>query len=269
MIREQLAYFLPPRFLRKHAFRYLYTFALVTDATLESALQGMSARIPGLGTDTALPRISRDRGIRRGFAEWAADFSARVVTWLTDHKKQGSAFELMRQVQGYLHPLNPRIRLVISKPSLDVSLWRTRNSDGTLETFVSEPLNWDWDGDDDILWARAWLIIYSTPPNEVWTDDGTWDDTATRTWAEDEAVGTWGSTATLEQIQGVRDIVRDWKGAHSLYPEILVCFDDALFDPTDANPPNPDGNWRYYSKIVGGVSVLARAEDTVFWQGTG
>lgn len=271
MIREQLTTFVPRRYQQRNGYRLLYSWALVADAAIEIALQGMAARHPGFGTETALSRISRDRGIRRGFLESATDFAARVVTWLDDHKKQGNAFELMRQIRGYIGPKTPRIRHVWTNGALGVSVWKTLESDGTVTKEI-RALNWDWDGKDvdETYQTRAWLIIYSTPPNDVWTDDETWDDTAFRTWDEDEAtVNTWGSTATAEQIQGVRDIIADWKSAATLVPEILICFNDALFDPSDGAPPNPEGLWAKYSKTVGGVAVLARADETVYWIGTG
>jgi len=267
MIRETLSSWLPKRFLTSRGFRYLYSFALVADATIEAALQGMAARLPGFGTPTALPRIGRDRGIKRGFAESDAHYATRLINFLAAQKKRGSAFELMRQVQGYLSPASPAIRWVITKANLGVSVWRTLYADGTTSTQITSPVNFNWDGRDATLATRAWLIIYSTSPNNVWDQDGTWDDTATLTWDEDAAIGTWGSTATLEQIQGVRDIIRDWKGAQTLYSEILICFDDAAFDPGTSSPPNPDGLWRYYHKVDAGVAVMARNEDTVYWIG--
>src|SRR5678815_1054998 len=196
---------------------------------------------------------------------------------IRDSAKQGNAFELMRQVQGYCNPAKPMIRHVIVKgPPDNVCVWRTLSTDGTTSKVITG-LNFDWDGGDidNTYTSRAWLIIYSTG-GDPWSPDGTWDDAAPYTWDEDVTgignpnpapIFTWGSTALLEHVQGVQTIVREWKGAQTLYPEILVSFDDTLFDPTDTSPPNPDGNWRYYSKNVAGTQVAARDLGAVYWAG--
>lgn len=268
MIRHKLKGFVPPRFLKRNAFRYLYSFALVADATLEAVLQGMGARLPGYGTETADGRIARDRGIRRGFAETHVSFAARVIDWLTAHRKQGSAWELMRQVQGYCGPVKPRIRHVwvneIREPS--IAVWRTLNSDGTIEQVIAEASNFAFDGLESVLGSRAWLIIYATPPNEPWISDGTWDDTAALTWDEDLNVnGTWGSTALRSHVEGIWDIIREWRSAATVYPHVIISFDDTLFDPLAANPPNPDASWIYDGKVDAGAMVAARAGDAIYW----
>lgn len=266
MIRHKLKGFVPPRFLKRNGFRYLYTFALVADATVEAALQGMGARFPGYGTETADGRIARDRGIRRGFAETHASFVVRVIDWLSAHRKQGSAWELMRQVQGYCGPAKPRIRHVWVSDAGDLAVWRTLNTDGTIDQVITTPRNWGFDGLEGSLPSRAWLIIYSTPPEEPWVSDGTWDDTATDTWDEDAgASGTWGSSALRSHIEGVWDIIREWRSAATVYPHVIVSFDDTLFDPAGAVPPNPDSTWLYDGTVVAGAMVAARAGDAIYW----
>jgi hypothetical protein len=271
MIREKLIEFVPPRFYAKNIFRWLYCHALIADAALELILQAAIVRFPGIGTETALSRMARDRGIRQGFAETSESFAERLLDWLDAHKRAGSAFEVMRQVQGYLGPKKPRIRHVITKgPPYPVSVWRTLNTDGTTETAI-KAVNFDWDGldTDNTYTSRAWLIIYSVSPENPWDTDGDWDSTAASTWDEDELIGTWGSTATQAQIQGVRDIIRDWKGAQSLYQEVIISFDATNFDPEDAAPPNPDGTWAHYGTNDAGTEVPARDLNSVFWLGTG
>jgi hypothetical protein len=50
-------------------------------------------------------------------------------------------------------------------------------------------------------WARAWVLIQATP----WVNDGVWSDPGT--WGDGP---TWGSSATPDQVQNFRAVVRSW-----------------------------------------------------------
>jgi hypothetical protein len=249
-IRHRMTEFLPPWLLRYHAFRYLYAHALIADAAIEAAAQAVLARFPGIGTPTALPRIARDRKIRRGYAETDEAFSDRSLTWRDDHKTKGNPYTLMRQVRGYLSPLRPRMRVVNSNGD-----WFTLNTDGTTARHTTYPSpNWDWDG-NAALGRRVWLIIYSTGAEAPWTRDGTWGDG--ETWG-DPPDSTWGSTATPAQVRAIRDIVREFRSAVARYESIVIAFDDDVFSPTGTVPPNPDGSWELFQN---------RSADAIFWDG--
>lgn len=279
MIREKLAEFTPPWLQGFHAFRYLYTMALVADATIEQALQAISARFPGYGTETALDRIARDRKIHRGPFESNEHFAARLALWLDDqegHRVRGNAEAMLRQVQGWCGPYTPRVRLIIPNKAVGFVAWWTLETDGTLtkQVLANPTAEFDWDGATG-LDSRAWLVIYNTAPNQLWADDGVWVEGATSELWEEETIYTWGSQAADAHVRSLVDLVRDWKSAASFYVEILVAFDDALFDPLDGAPPNPDGTWGYYGVTPGGPSynigdmVAARSNDAVYWLGTG
>lgn len=271
MIREQLLNVTPPWMQRRNFFRYLYTFALVADATLETALQGMAARLPGFGTPTALDRIGRDRVIRRGFAETDESFAERVTHWLDPdggHPVRGNGPALLKAVQAFLGPKKPRCRLVVPHAGSRTT-WITLDTDGTVTKEQITPENWTWDPYTAALQTRAWLVIYSTGAEAPWVTDGVWVEGATSELWEEETVNTWGSDATLSMIAGVKQVVKDWKAAESLYVEICVSFDDDLFDPADGIPPNPDEDWEFYSHNVAGEQVASRANGAVYWVGTG
>jgi len=262
MIREQITGFVPPRFLKTQAYRYLYSFGLVADAVVEQALQAMYARLPGIGTETADRLIAKDRGIRRGFAETHDNYVARVVQWLDSHKRRGSARELLRQLQGYTGAEQIRHVFVTQ----DVAVWRTIDQAGDITTVYTAPPNFNWDNNPDGLVARAWVIIYVNAALP-WDRDGTWGDGST--WGDEGSTKTWGSTATVEQVKGVRDIVRGWKSATALYPSVIVCFDGSLFPPGGSPPLTPDGTWGQHSKLSGGVQVAARDDGAIYWDAVG
>lgn len=263
-IRGRIAEFLPPWIQPKsggegHGFRVVYAIALLCDLLLEDAVTGILSKLPGQGTATALARIGRDRRIPRGRAESDESYIARLIQWRSSWRTAGNPFTLLRQLRGYLSPLTPRMRIVNA-----AGTWYTLEEDGS-RSVTRAAGNWDWDG-DAALWARFWIVIYSDPlnPNAPWERDGTWGDG--ETWGE-EGRGTWGSTATEEEIADIRAIVKDWKSAHEVCGKIIVCFDDAEFDPADTAPPLPDGTWANCSRNVGGIQVPARNAAAIYWHG--
>jgi hypothetical protein len=113
------------------------------------------------------------------------------------------------------------------------------------------------------LWARFWVIIDSAG-GVPWSRDGTWNDG--ELWGDDPSAS-WGSTATIEQVQAIRAIVDDWKPAASVCKNIIVSFDASAFDTGDTAPPLPDGTWGPWSKNSGGVQVAARDSRAIYWDG--
>ena len=241
---------------RDQGFKFLYAPALFADLSLEALTQGVQARLPLTGTPTALPRIGRDRQIRRGFAETDDAYAQRLLTWLDDWRHAGSAWALMRQVRGYVWPFVPRMRVISN-----LGVFWTLNPDDTKER--TRVLDWDWDsnsGGDPDLWARIWLVIYAS--GTPWVRDGTWNDGEAWNGRPEE---TWGSTATPEQVAAIQALTEDWKAAHELCVSIMIAFDDDLFDPADNTTYPTDGLWGHNSKIVGGVSVPARDDRAIYW----
>lgn len=241
---------------KDQAFKFIYTPALFADLSLEALIQGIQARLPLTGTPTALPRIGRDRVIRRGFAETDDAYKLRLLTWLDDWRHAGSAWALMRQVRGYVYPFVPRMRVISN-----TGVFWTLNPDDTKQK--EKVTDWDWDsnsGGDPDDWAKIWVVIYST--SGPWDRDGTWDDG--ELWNSRPAE-TWGSTATPEQVAAIQSIVEDWKAAHELCVNIIIAFDDAVFDPTESATYPTDGSWGHWSKIVAGVSVPARDDRAIYW----
>lgn len=229
----------------------LYSLGRVEDEWMERLRQGLNARFPTRAPSDALGAIGQDRRIVKGFVEADATYASRLLRWLDDWKTAGNPFSLMQQVKAYSGAT--RLRTVDQRGN-----WFTL--DGDDQAYVFDQGNWDWDGLPDTNWSRFWLIIYS--------ETGPWErvEWGTHDWGE--AGRTWGSTATPEEVKSIRGIVRDWKPAHAKCVKIIVSFEDDAFDPTDAQPPLPDGTWGRNWKYSGGVVVRTRDDRAIYWGGT-
>lgn len=83
---------------------------------------------------------------------------------------------------------------------------------------------WNWD-DDLLNWSRFWVVVTGHP----WVSEGEWGDPG-----DYGDGGTWGTTATPEEVTGLRAIVRRWKTAESVFPHIIVVVDQAAWDALGA-----------------------------------
>src|SRR5262249_2866269 len=114
--------------------------------------QGAQARMPGQGTPTAIPLISKDRQMTIGPLSDPTNYVPAFQRWLDAWKHVGHPFEVLRQVRQYVGPV--RCRTVDNSGN-----WHTIDEDGT-ETYQHIPGSWDWDG-NTASWARLWVIIYA------------------------------------------------------------------------------------------------------------
>ncbi len=89
--------------------------------------------------------------------------------------------------------------------------------------------DWDWDGQPE-NWSRFWVVIHGHP----WTLEGNWDDPGT--WGDG---GTWGITATPDEVNFVREVIRTFKAAHEVCLWIIVVLDETEW----TTGPQPDGTW--------------------------
>ena len=253
------AWALSPSRLRTYtAARLTYAFVgLPLDMIAEAAKQATQARFPDRCVEDALPYHGRDRGIRRGLAEPAASYRARLLLWIEAWRGAGVGRAMLDQIAGFLVPETTRLRIWTQ-----VGVIYTREADGSFAISRATAGLWNWDGLTS-LWARFWLIIDSAG-GVPWSSDGTWNDG--ELWGNDP-IATWGSTATTEEVQAIRGIVDDRKPAASVCKNIIVSFDASAFDPGDTSPPLPDGTWAHWSKNVAGVQVPARDSRAIYWDG--
>jgi hypothetical protein len=258
--RESLRRYVPPwlsdRPGRSVGFRFLYGIVSVLDAGAEVLVQGLQARMPGVGTPTALPYIGRDRRIFRGPQQTDAAYAAELVRWLEYWRTAGNAYTLALALQTFLYPGAPRVRLVTRS-----GLWWTLEPSGALSWHEADPNNWDWDSithpekADD--WSEFWVIVY--PPH--FDDAGDWGASDGQTWGAGKAFGLDTETGTIDAI---KRLVQQWKGAHTRCVCLIVAYDATSFDPASAPgaPGMPDGHWGNWSKDNGsGGRVKSRRDD--------
>lgn len=249
----------PPRLRTSRAARMVYSFiGLPLDQIAQAAEEATKARFPSICPDDALPFIGRDRGIRRGPNESTDHYRARLLLWIDVWRGAGVGRAMLDQIAGFLSPQSPRIRIWTQ-----VGVVYERAADGTFSIQRATAGLWNWDG-FTALWARFWLIIDS-PGGAPWSRDGTWGDG--EHWGDNASTATWGSTATANEVQGIRAIVDDWKPAATLCKSIIVSFDASAFALSDTSPPLPDGSWGRADKNLAGTQVASRDSRAIYWDG--
>jgi hypothetical protein len=244
--RESILEIAPPWLLGRIAQGIQYGCGLVIDALGEWAMEGVKARMPGVGTPDALPLIGRDRLIDRGPSETDANYALRLSrafdTWAT----AGGAPTLLRALAVWFSPLTTTpIRLVSNS-----AVWHEIDLGTLIVTKTVVGTNWGWDA-FTTRWFRGWAILDSSAA--PWTPDlwgaGNWGDG-----------GTWGSNATVAQVAQIRGIVEKWKPAHVFVPNIIVTFSATLFEVADTSPPNPSG--------TSDTALWRLGYNAIFWKGT-
>ena len=239
--------------------RVLYSVAVTLDAMAERVRLGVLSRFPGLGPADSLPVLGRDRRIVRGPAESESNYVLRLKRWLDDHRTRGNAWALLEQIRGYLSPYAVRVRTVDEHGN-----WHTIDRDGTRSTYRASA--WDWDGSAlSAAHSRFWVLIYATADAKPWARLAPWGEPG-EVWGA--AGKTWGSTATPEEIAGLRRIVDYWRPAGTRCVQIIYCFEDSMFAPSDTAPPLPDGTYGSWGKYSGSVKVHARNRDAIYIRGT-
>lgn len=237
-------------------FRYVWSMISPLDAALEVAVEGLRAALLGIGTSTALPYISRTRGLIRGEDETDEEFTAYLRTWLDKWRAAGSAEAIADAIQHYLAN-HPKIRIVTRS-----GYWITLDTDGTI---TRQQGAWDWDSvshpERAGYWSEIWIIVYPTEwaqRDELIGEDGV-------TFAGDTlGVGHDVGRVAYDAIQG---LVAQWKAAHTKVRAIIWTSDAALFDPDDEDTL-PDGTWGAWGFNDGGSYVLGgrNLETCRYWE---
>lgn len=110
--------------------RVLYSLNVMFDAFIERTRQGFLARFPDHAPDDAVAFFSRDRKLRRGILETRAQYNARLVAWLDDHRVRGNAFKLLEQIAAYLRNSGTTTTDYGKQLASEVSTDRSGNGNG-------------------------------------------------------------------------------------------------------------------------------------------
>lgn len=223
-------------------YRFVWALVAPIDALLDMAYQGLIARLPGLGTPTALPFIGRSRGILRGQNESQASYVARLRKWLDTWADAGSDELIVTVIHEYLSS-HPKVTIItrgeVVDGELQPSLWTTIDEDGTVTQTTAL---WDWDtvshpqrsDEDDPDCSDEWIIVHSTQ----WAErPGTIGD------MEDGDDGfALGHMATHAEVDTIIGLLLQWKGAHCCFRAVIWETSGLLFDPTN-QATCPNGKW--------------------------
>lgn len=243
--------------------RVQYSLGVTIDAFLERCRLGVLARFPDHAPPDALPHLGRDRRIVRGINESAESYAERLLRWLDDHRVRGNPYALLEQLRAYCN-VDMMARTVDARGN-----WFTIAADGTRSASLDQG-NWDWDGAAATQWGRFWVILYPPSDGSLWTQDPDWGDADlwSGEWGRDGY--TWGSSATPDEVQSVRSIVRSWKPAGTTCEFVILAFDAASFDPTDSQEPVgdlPGGDWDINHELGSDPAVAARLSTATYWPG--
>ena len=249
-IRDSIKSFVPNwlsnRLKANTAFRVLYVIAQMTDAMVETMIEGVRASQPGRGTSTADALIGQSRGILRGLSETDAQYEARLRAWLMLWQNAGSDQSLIRLIQGFLGPDAsgiPVVRIVDRRgdfTSIDAA--------GNITQTRDPAWNWDQYGEPARVnwWSDLWVIVYVDPTR--WPTYSNLTDAA---WLA--AWGTYGGSGLGHQVpraavDGINSIIASFKGAHTFVQAVVISTDPSLFVPGALSTSgDPTGYWGWFS----------------------
>lgn len=232
----------------------LASLALIKDDFIARVKLGLLTRFPSYAVDdVSLGAIGRDRKILRGINEPAASYSAREIRWLDDHIRRGNPFALLEQIQAYLQA--PCVVRTVDRRGN----WFSIDANGNKTTNINSG-NWNWDSVPSPRWARFWVIIYPVGGTNPWAKQGKFGHGL----KFGAPIGTLGTTATADQIAGIKSIIREWKPLGTRCEWVIIAFDSTSFAPDGTN--GPDGNYDKWSKVVGTTRVKSRLTSARYWK---
>lgn len=267
-----------PWLLKDNNELYMQNFGDALDTLVDKVKQGVEARLPGVGTLSALPYIGLDRVMPKAPTESDASYIIRLREAYNTWQRAGNRPTVLRQVDTYvgtriLRPINqtPMVLTVGNSDGETLASWDWYYSTNSLaaapQRALIAPTNWNWD--DAFSWWRTWLVIFAIP-GSVLEPEGVW---GVGEW--DEPGGSWGLNIGPEFATGLRDVVRLWKSANTFYPWFVISFNPgngssgSAFSPNSAQGDgNPDGNWGSWGTIVDTVYVSSRPDDARFLDGS-
>lgn len=215
-------------------YRLLWSMIAPLDVASEVLIQSLQAPWPGKGTPTALPLIGRSRGMIRSQLETDDEYSARLITWLDRARQLGSMLSTARAIHEYLGN-RPRVR-IYNRAGACLEVAQTT---GAVTRYDAGTTAWDWDSvsnpERSGYWWDLWACVYPTQ------------------WSNSPALGSGrkldavpnlgvGCTATREEHDALRGLIRQNKSDHSHMRAVIFTSDETLFDPTDPTT-QPDGEW--------------------------
>jgi hypothetical protein len=237
--------------------RYMYTLAVAMDALADWLVYAAAANCPSQAPPDAIPWISQDRGLATGPNQTSASVVRQQQLWLDLWKRAGNPTGLLLAIRSYFYPALPAVSLICDgdptgtplpnggstwyQYSLNAPDFLTGASDPVPPSVERRGLgHWNWDGTNK--WWRSWIVIYAdnvtlAAPTKTWGAPNAWN------WDDGTIWGISGSLATPALAPSLQSRARQWKGAHAVVPNIIVCFDSTWLQPDSTSMKLPDGTW--------------------------
>lgn len=95
---------------------------------------------------------------------------------------------------------------------------------------------WTFDASAGVWWSRFWVILPFG--DHDWDDDGIWSDPGNY-----DDGGLWDTTASLEEIYALRQLIRTFKAGHDICPYIIALRDGEVWDYPAGGLWSDPGNW--------------------------
>lgn len=227
--------------------RFLYSIAIGSDLLVYKIEQAIWLRFPGYSNGSSLAQLGQDRVIPRGRDESDDSYAERLRAWLDTWRRAGTPWGVLGSVYAYL-PVRARTQSILM--GVGQSVWDIIPAGQTPKAapvvhHVAPP-NWIWDA---LPWPqRRWLVVDHSDGVTAWVSV-LGDYGAGTLWGD--ATVSWGLATPSTLGDDLRALVRQWKSAATRYPWIVVLFDPAWADWTDApgGPTVPDSAYEAWSKI--------------------
>lgn len=220
--------------------------------------QGFYARLPGLGTPTALPLIGQSRGLFRGIGESDDAFALWLRDFLQKWEKAGGggsekSIALLKQIQHYCGGV--KVKSITRAGKL-----LTLEADGTV---TKQMIAWDWDSksnpDKAGHWSEMWIIVYDPP----WARRGKWGNGIK--WGVD-TLGL-GHEAPRNNVDELLSIFAEWKANRTRINTVCFTYDNTLFDETTpaTMPDGWFGRWGKPDPADPTHTIPSRFADVRYW----
>jgi len=245
-VLQKLVDTVSPWFIRgRNIGTFLQSVALTYDDEGETLHQGLRLSQPLTCDASALPVLSRDRGIRIYPNEPEASRRYRLSRWKQIRRQFGTHQGELRNLQPYFLPAVPLMRIVHQDGNGGRATWHTLDSSGAYTVHKATPSNWDYDGATP-KYSRWWAIIYREAAMG-YPDPAEYDGGETYNGGP-----LWDGGPSTAQIADIVDALREAKGAHSKLWGVIVTSEPNSFNPSadatihaDGWSSHPIGNWLF------------------------
>jgi hypothetical protein len=222
-----------PWYMRnKNMQKFLQSFYMVLDESITALQDGVRLGWPLDCDVSALPVISRERGIRLYPTEPEASRRIRLANWLSLHRTKGTNIGQLKHSQPYFLPDVPVMRIVHQPADESCAVWHTLSATGEYSVYQKTPTNWNYDG-QITKWWRIWVICYC--PSRL---------LETHHYGDGTKYGSTARYASALSTAVARDflaMINEWDRAGMFLQSYIIATDPASFDPAGDVLTMPDG----------------------------